>query len=102
MMSFILSSKAAKIVGLKRMSGFTDFSSMVIQLYRLLPIYGEPNLFLLYIDNFFTNIKLFKYLCQYDISIYRIAKTGFGFPIKILVFWNILTKKKIKTFYKPL
>lgn len=83
----MFNSKAAKINDLKRVPGFsTDSSSMVIQLYRLLLIYREPNLFILYIDNLFTHVKLFKYLCQYGIDACGIAKAGSGFLAKILVF----------------
>ena len=94
MINFIFSSKVGKIADLKRIPGFTNFFSMVIQLYKLLSTYEEPNLFILYIDSFFTNMKLFKYFCQYSISVYRIIKAGFRFLIKILVFWDILTKNK--------
>ena len=94
MINFMFSSKAVKISGLKRVLRFTDFFSMVIQLYRLLPTYRESNLFILYTDNFFTNVKLLKYICQYSIGTYEIAKAGSRFPIEILIFWDILTKKK--------
>lgn len=94
MISFMFSSKAAKISGLKRVPGFTDSSSMVIQLCRLLPHYREPNLFILYTDNFFTNVKLFKYLCHYGVGVCGTAKADSGFPAEMLVFWDILTKKK--------
>ena len=62
MISFMFGFKAAKISSLKKLPKFTDSSFMVIQLCKLLPNYGKLNLFILYTDNFFTNVKLFKYL----------------------------------------
>ena len=60
MFSFI----TTKISGWKKLPKFIDFSFMIIQLYRLIPIYKKLNLFILYINNFFTNMKLFKYICK--------------------------------------
>ena len=48
----------------------------------------------MYIDNFFINVKLFKYFCQYGIDAYEIIKADSGFSIEMLFFWDILTKKK--------
>ncbi len=62
MINFMFSSKASNISGLKKLSGFTDSSSIVIKLCKSLPNYGEPNMVVLYTDNFFTNVKLFQYL----------------------------------------
>ena len=61
MINFMFSSRASKISGLKRLPGFTDSSSMVAQICRSLTNYGEPNMYLVYTDKFFTNVKLFKH-----------------------------------------
>lgn len=62
MISFIFNFKTAKINNLKRVLKFINSSSIIIQLYRLLLNYEKSNLFIIYTNNFFTNIKLFKYL----------------------------------------
>lgn len=67
---------------------------MVIQLCRSLPSYREPNMFVLYTDNFFTNVKLFRYLRKHGVGVCGTAKAGSGFPAEMLIFRDILTKKK--------
>ena len=89
----MFSSRASKISGLKRLPGFTDSFSMVAQICRSLPNYGEPNMYLVYTDNFFTNIKLFKHLKKYDIGACSTAKAGSGFQAELLIFRDILSKK---------
>lgn len=101
MISFIFSLKATKISGQKRVPGFTNFFLMIIQLYRLLSNYRKPNLFILYTNKFFPDVKLFKYFCQYSINVCGTAKASSRFFIEMLVFWDILIEKKIKVFYKP-
>lgn len=79
--------------GLKRLFGFTNFFSMITQICQFLSNYGKPNIYLVYINNFFINVKLFKYFKKHGIKTYNIAKLGLKFLAKLFIFHNILFKK---------
>ena len=74
--NFMFSSRASKISGLKQLPVFTNFSSMVVQICQLLPNYGELNMYFVYTDNFFTNVKLFKHLKKYGLGACGTTKAG--------------------------
>lgn len=89
----MFSSRASKISGLKRLPGFTDSSTMVAQIFRSLSNYGEPDMYLVYTDNFFTNVKLFKHLKKHGLGACGTVKAGSGFPAELLIFRDNSSKK---------
>lgn len=93
MINLMVSSRTSKISGLKWLPGFTNFSLMVAQICQLLPNYGKSNKYLVYTNNFFTNVKFFKYLKKYGLEAYGIAKASSGFLAKLLIFYDILSSK---------
>lgn len=65
----MFSSRDSKINSLKWLPEFTNSSSMVAQIYQSLLNYWKLNIYLVYKNNFFTNIKFFKQLKKYRIGI---------------------------------
>ncbi len=90
MMNFILVSKAFKIIEVMRLVGFTNSSFIVIQSYKSFFNYWEPNMVVLYIDNFFANVKLFQYLQKHEIGDDQINNDMSGSEAKILIFQYVL------------
>ncbi len=69
-----------------------DLSSVVYHLCEsLLANQG----YLVFMNNFFTNVRLFTFLKRLGISKYKTTKTNSGFSIKLLVFESYLPRKMI-------
>lgn len=83
----------SKISCLKWLPEFINSSSMITQICQLLPNNGEPNIYIVYTDNFFTNAKLFKHLKKYGQEVCDTAKVSSRFPAEFLIFCDILSKK---------
>lgn len=98
MIKFIFGPHTLKISSLKWLPGFTNFFLIVAQIYQSLPNYGDHNMYMVYTDNFFINIKLFKYLKKYGLGACNIAKTCSIFLVKLLIFCDILSKKNSWSF----
>ena len=88
--SFHFTSKTSKISGLKQVKNMTDSSSVIIQLAKTLPISCQ---YVIYMNNFFTNLKLFEHLKELRIGACGTAKNGSGFPKELLLLRENLTKK---------
>lgn len=52
----------------------------------------KSNIYLVYINNIYINIKLFKNLKKYEIGVYNIIKTSLRFLIELFIFYNIPSK----------
>ena len=63
---------------------------MVLQLAKSLP---KPYSHVIYMNNFFTNVKLYTALKELGIGACETAKNGSGFPSELLTFREVLTKK---------
>ena len=50
-------------------------------------------MYLVYTDNFFTNIKLFQHLKKYGLGVYNTAKDSLRFLVELLIFHDFLSKK---------
>ena len=70
--------------------GLTDSSSVVLQLVKSLP---KPYNHVVYMNNFFTNVKLYTALKELGFGACGTAKTSSRFPPELLTFWEMLTKK---------
>ena len=88
--NFLFTLKAFKISLLEKMKGLSDSSSMVLQLAKSLP---KPYSHVIYMDNFFTNVKLYTALKELGIGACGTAKNGSEFPSELLTFREVLTKK---------
>ena len=88
--NFLFSSKVSKISLLERTKGLSDSSSVVLQLAKSLP---KPYSHVVYMDNLFTNVKLYTALKELEIGACGTAKNGSGFPPELLTFREVLTKK---------
>ena len=88
--NFLFTSKKSKISLLERTKGFSDSSSVVIQLCKSLP---KPYNHVVYMDNFFTNVKLYTALKELGIGACGTAKNGSGFPPELLTLREVLSKK---------
>ena len=71
----------------------TPSSLLVIQLCQSLPWYSTLK-YAVFLDNFFTNIKLFKALKTMGIGACGTAKAGCGFPAELLHLRAAATKNK--------
>ena len=89
--NFLFTSKVSKISLLEQTKGLSDSSSVVLQLAKSLP---KPYSHVVYMDNFFTNVKLYMALKELGIGACGTAKNGSGFPPELLTFREILAKKK--------
>ena len=69
----------------------TPSSLVVIQLCKSLPNHLR---FMLFVDNFFTNVQLFKALRTLNIGACGTAKVGSGFPIELVQIRAAATKQK--------
>ena len=88
--NFLFTSKTSKISLLKRTKGLSDSSSVVLQLAKSLP---QPYSHMVYMDNFFTNVKLYTALKELGIGACGTAKNGSGCPPELVTFREMLTKK---------
>ena len=73
LLAFLFSSKTTKVEGVKQLKLFSLSSTLVINLCKLLSKLWK---YVLYIDNFFTNVKLLKYLKGLDFKACETAKAG--------------------------
>ena len=80
----------SKISLLEKIKELSDSSSMVLQLAKSLP---KPYSHVIYMNNFFTNVKLYTALKELGIGACETAKNGSGFPSELLTFREVLTKK---------
>ncbi len=94
----MFSLQVSKISDLKQLLEFTDSFSIIAQIRRYLLNQEEPNRYLIYTDNFFTNVKLCKYLKKYRIRVFGTAKAGLRFLIELFIFDDILFKKSNRGF----
>ena len=81
--NFLFTSKMTKISLLEQTKGLSDSSSVVLQLAKSLP---KPYSHVVYMDNFFTNVKLYTALKELGIEVCETAKNGSGFPLELLTF----------------
>lgn len=58
-----------------------------------MPNYGEPNIYLVYIDKFVTNVKLLNHLKKYGLGACNIAQAGSRFLVEPFIFCDVLSKK---------
>ena len=79
--NFLFTSKVFKISLLKCTKRLSDSFSIILQLCKTL---SKPYNHVVYMDNFFTNVKLYKALKELEIEACETAKNGSGFPIKLL------------------
>ena len=78
---FIFTSPIHGISESTKVSGLTDIGSVVYNLYKQLP--GGSNRYIIYTDNFFTNINLYTALRNIDIGVIETTKAG-SFPTELL------------------
>lgn len=64
--------------------------AVVYRLYESLP---ASQGYVVFIDNFFTNVKLLIALRELGIGVCGIAKAGSGYPIELLEIQELSTKK---------
>ena len=81
--NFLFTSKAFKISLLEKMKELSDSFSMVLQLVKSLP---KPYSHVIYMKNFFTNVKLYTALKELGIEACRTAKNESEFSSKLLTF----------------
>ena len=81
--NFLFTSKVFKISLLEKIKGLSDSSSMVLQLAKSLP---KPYSHVIYMDNFFTNVKLYTALKELGIGACETAKNESGFLPELLTF----------------
>ena len=86
---FYFTSKTSKISGVKAVKNMSASSAVVFELCKKLPSCE----YVLYTDNFFTNMSLFKSLKELGIGACGTAKNGSGFPKELLLLRENLTKK---------
>ena len=82
--------KTAGRLGLDARSKFSDNALLIIQLCKTLPVLLT---FFLFVDNFFSSIKLFKTLHSLGIATSETAKKRSSFPKKLLLFRDMASKK---------
>ena len=80
----------AKYLGLDGRLEYSDSALLVIQLCKAIL---TPN-FIIFIDNFFCSIKLFKTLHSLNIAACGTAKKGSGFSTELFAFRVVAIKKK--------
>lgn len=89
--NFLFASRVSKVSNLKKKPGFTDSSAVVYRLCQSLP---SDRGYVVFMDNFFTNVKLLKALKNIGIGARGTAKAGSGFPVELLQIRELSTKKK--------
>ena len=75
-----------------KLPGHTDTGSVVYNLYEQLP--GGTNRYIIYTDNFFTNVDLFTALRDIGIGGVGTTKAG-SFPVKLLALGGPSSKQKL-------
>lgn len=93
MINFTFSSWAFKINGLNQLPRFINSFAIIAQIRQFLPNYRESQQYLVNIDNFFTNVKFFKYLGKHGIKANGTVTSDWRFLTELLIFYNILSKK---------
>ena len=89
--AFMYASKPSKIVGLEHTKGLSDSASMVLQLVKQL---SQSYEYVVYLDNFFSSIKLFRSLKSLRIGAMSTSKKGSGFDEDLLKLKAISTKER--------
>ena len=89
--AFMYASKPSKIVGLQLTKNLSDSASVVMQLVKQLP---QPYEYVVYLDNFFSSVKLFSCLKEMQIGAVGTSKRGSGFDEDLLKLKAIATKEK--------
>ena len=82
--------KTARQLGFDARSKFSDSALLIIQLCKTLPAKS----YTLFVDNFFSSIKLFKALRTLGIAACGTAKKGSGFPKELLAIRDVATKTR--------
>lgn len=91
--NFLFASRVSKVSNLqKKKPGLTDSSTVVYRLCESLP---QDVGYVVFMDNFFINVKLLTALKQIGIGGCGTAKAGSGFPPELLEIRELSTKKKI-------
>ena len=80
----------ARRLGLDARSKFSDSALLIIHLCK---IFLTSLTYSLFVDNFFSSIKLFKTLRSLGIAASGTAKKRSGFPKKLLAFRDVASKK---------
>ena len=84
---------------LEKTKDLSDSSSVVLQLAKSLP---KSYSHVVYMNNFFTNVKLYTALKELGIEAYRTVKNESEFTPELLTFQEVLIKKnnwKIKAYF---
>lgn len=88
--NFFFTSRVSKISNLKKKPGLTDSSTVVYRLCESLP---QGLGYIVFMDNFFTNVKLLTALKHMGIGGCGTAKAGSGFPSELLEIRELSTNK---------
>ena len=88
---FMYASKSSKIVDLKLIKGLSLSAFMIMQLVKLLP---QPYEYVVYLNNFFSFIKLFMSLKTLSIDVVNTFKKNLKFDEHLLKLKTVSTKKK--------
>ncbi len=88
--NFLFASRVSKINNLKNKPGLTDSSTFVYRLCESLP---RDLGYVVFMDKFFTNVKLLTALKHMGIGGCGTAKAGSGFPAELLEIRELSTKK---------
>ena len=86
MIIFMSSSQPLKISGPKLLARFTNSFYMITQICQFLSNYNTLNRYLIYKDNLFTIIKLFKYLRKYSLGAFGTINADLEFLSKLFIF----------------
>ena len=81
--NFLFTLKVFKISLLEKTKDLSDSFSVVLQLAKSLP---KPYSHVVYMNNFFTNVKLYTALKELGIEACRTVKNGSGFTPELLTF----------------
>ena len=88
---FVLTSPVHGISESTKVPGLTDIGSVVYNLSKQLP--GGPNRYVVYTDNFFTNVDLFTALREIGIGAVGTTKAG-SYPAELLALEGPSKKQK--------
>lgn len=82
--AFLYTSRIKSIIGIEKIPGLSLTSSAVVHLAKTLPY--STRTFNIYMDNYFSNVRLFKFLCGLNIGAcgtVRINSADFPEPLKV-------------------
>ena len=88
---FVFTSPKHGISESKKVLGLTETGSVVYNLCKQLP--GGENRYIVYTDNFFTNVDLYTALREVGIGVVETTKVG-SFPVELLALNNVSDKLK--------